>query len=194
MKLWLVRHPPVLAAAGLCYGVTDLPVRAEDLAAQVERLAPLLPAAATLWSSPLSRCQSLAEALARRRPDLRLRVDERLREMNFGDWEGRRWDAIASDDYSAWLADFAHHRVGGGESTQQVIDRVASALEEARNQAPSQALNETGASTQEACVWITHAGVIRAVSWVLQGHRAIERAGQWPREAPAMGEWWQVDA
>jgi alpha-ribazole phosphatase len=182
MKLWLVRHPPVQAAAGLCYGITDLPVLADELSVQAERLSPLLPVAAVVWSSPLSRCRALAEALSQRRPDLGLRVDERLREMDFGDWEGQRWDAIAQPEYSAWLADFAHHRVGGGESAQQVIDRVASALDEAR------------ASASAAPVWITHAGVIRSVHLLLQGRRRIERASQWPREAPAMGHWWVVDA
>ena len=28
------------------------------------------------------------------RPDLACNTDARLREMNFGHWEGRRWDAI----------------------------------------------------------------------------------------------------
>jgi alpha-ribazole phosphatase len=51
------------------------------------------------------------------------------------------------------MADFAHHRFGGAESTQQVIDRVAGALHDLR------------ASQAREAVWVTHAGVIRAVQF-----------------------------
>ena len=38
-------------------------------------------------------------------------------------------------------------------------------------------------------LWITHAGVIRAVDLLAQGLRQIERADQWPLEAPKYGQW-----
>ena len=36
-------------------------------------------------------------------------------------------------------------------------------------------------------LWITHAGVIRAVRLLLAGVRVVERADQWPREAVPFG-------
>ena len=38
-------------------------------------------------------------------------------------------------------------------------------------------------------VWITHAGVIRAAQLLAQGVRHVERADQWPVDAPAFGQW-----
>ena len=38
-------------------------------------------------------------------------------------------------------------------------------------------------------LWITHAGVIRAVELLARGVRHIERADQWPVEAPKYGQW-----
>jgi alpha-ribazole phosphatase len=38
-------------------------------------------------------------------------------------------------------------------------------------------------------VWITHAGVIRAVELIARGQRHITRADQWPLAAPEYGQW-----
>ena len=34
------------------------------------------------------------------------KTETRLSEMNFGCWEGQRWDAIPKADYARWMADF----------------------------------------------------------------------------------------
>lgn len=93
-------------------------------------LARRLPAGAHVFCSPLQRCAALAAAVADRRPDVQTQVDGRLREMDFGAWEGRPWQEIARVEVEAWTADFAHHRPSGGESVACLLARVARALEQ----------------------------------------------------------------
>lgn len=177
MKLWLLRHARVTLDAGLCYGATDVPADTALTQVAAEAAAALLPQGLPVWVSGLGRAQQLAHALQAVRPDLPTPLtDVRLNEMDFGRWELQRWDAVPRAAFDTWMADFAHHRFGGAESTQQVIDRVADAL---------QALGESGASE---AVWVTHAGVIRAVQFVAaQGRGPISGAALWPREAPEPG-------
>ncbi|MGQ2978888.1 MAG: histidine phosphatase family protein [Polaromonas sp.] len=176
MKLWLVRHAPVLLAPGSCYGALDVPADDAETRASAQALADVLPQGLRIITSPLQRCEQLAQALHGLRPDLTLAVDKRLQEMNFGNWEGRRWDAIARSEFDAWTADFAGHLVGGhGESVRAVMDRVGQAFDSLPRDADA--------------VWVTHAGIIRAALLLAQGIREVERADQWPLDATACGQW-----
>jgi alpha-ribazole phosphatase len=42
-------------------------------------------------------------------------------------------------------------------------------------------------------VWITHAGIIRAAQLIASGVRRVDRAGQWPQEGVACGQWRTVE-
>jgi alpha-ribazole phosphatase len=182
MKLWLVRHARVQLAGGLCYGASDVPADPEHTQAVAATLATVLPMGAPLWVSGLGRAQQLTAAVRARRADLAPpTVDLRLNEMDFGQWELQAWDAIPRSAFDVWMADFTHHRFGGAESTQQVIDRVAAALNATR---------ETGAAD---AVWICHAGVIRAVQYIAtHGASPIEGVHQWPERAPEPGGYIQI--
>lgn len=176
MKLWLVRHAPVLLAPGSCYGALDVAADAAATSAAALALANVLPQGLRVSTSPLQRCEQLAHALYGLRPDLMLQTDARLREMNFGNWEGRRWDAIAQSEFDAWTANFADHAVGGhGETVRAVMTRVGEAFDELRDEADA--------------VWITHAGIIRAAQLLAQGIRQVEHADQWPQDGVACGQW-----
>lgn len=181
MKLWLVRHAQPLIEAGVCYGATDVAADAQATAIAAEALSNALPSRLTLWVSPLQRCEQLAQALIGLRPDLTYKKDSRLREMDFGVWEGHRWDAIAPEAFDAWTADFGGHRFGGQESVSEFMGRVALAWDEFHNQ---------GQDT----VWIAHAGVIRAASLLAQGIRQVETAAQWPSQALGFGQWTVVNS
>jgi alpha-ribazole phosphatase len=177
MKLWLLRHARVLLPAGVCYGVSDVGADPQATAAAASAFAPLPASGSAVWCSPLTRARSLASALQTARPDLQPPVcDARLQEMDFGDWELHDWAQIPRPALQAWTDDFAQHRFGGKESTQRVIDRVADALD------------DLAASGAPEAVWVTHAGVIRAVLFLQQGQRQIRDAMQWPRAAPQTGE------
>jgi len=176
MKLWLARHATPLVDAGICYGRRDVAADAAATAECAQALARLLPAGIRVSHSPLGRCVQLAQALSELRPDLALSSDPRLQEMDFGAWEGRAWQDIAPTELQAWTDGFAEYAAGGsGESTSQVMARVASAFDDLQGQPDT--------------LWITHAGVIRAAELIARGVRQIARADEWPVEAPSYGQW-----
>ena len=173
--LWLVRHAPVLAADGLCYGATDLAVDAEANSAAAEALSTQLPAGLIAHSSPLKRCTQLAHGLQALRPDLHVERDARLREMDFGAWEGRRWTDIPRPEFDRWLADFADAApAGNGETVRALMARVGQAWADWR------------ASGRDA-LWITHAGVIRAALLLARGKLLPNSAADWPDDALPFG-------
>lgn len=176
MKLWLVRHAPVLLAPGSCYGALDVPADAQATAQAAQALAAALPPGMRVSTSPLQRCEQLAQALYGLRPDLTLQSDARLREMDFGAWEGRAWNTIVQNEFDAWTTDFANHAVGGnGETVRSVMARVGAAFDALPRDADA--------------AWITHAGIIRATLLLAQGIRQVSRADEWPLETTACGEW-----
>ena len=179
MKLWLVRHAQPLVEAGICYGRLDMAADATATGECAKALAALLPAGSRVISSPLQRCEQLAHALLGLRPDLTCTTDARLAEMDFGEWEGRAWQAIGPAELQAWTSDFSSYAVGRhGESVAAFMARVGSAFDALQDQ------QDPGAT-----LWITHAGVIRAVQLLAQGVRQIARADQWPLDAPKYGQW-----
>ncbi len=182
MKLWLLRHAPVMLGPGLCSGSSDVPAHAALTREAAMAVSPLLPPGTPVWVSGLLRAQQLAAALQVERSDLgAARIDTRLNEMDFGVWELQRWDSVPPDAFDAWMADFAHHRFGGVESTQMLLYRVAAALGELR---PAPSTN---------VLWITHAGVIRAVRHILSSGVHIREAAEWPKDAPEPGAWVTVE-
>ena len=183
MKLHLLRHAQTTANAGLCYGITDVPVPHAATRALAAIAADRFLDGQHAWScSPLKRCAGVAEAIVERRPGLDIRKDPRLAEMDFGAWEGRPWAAIPRPELDAWTLDFADTPAGGtGETVRLFMQRVGAAFDDWRH------------GGRDA-VWITHAGVLRA-AWLLQvGGHCPAHAGQWPRRAIAFGECVTIDA
>ena len=172
--LWLVRHAQPLVAPGICYGATDLPADAAATRLCADDLALRLPRGCRVRSSPLQRCTQLTEALIALRPDLQTSVDPRLAEMDFGCWEGWRWDAIPRAAIDAWTAQFGPWRFGGRESVQQLLDRVTRAWKETR-------------AVPGPSVWVTHAGVVRAALLLSRGTTVLTRSDQWPSDSVPYG-------
>ncbi|MBL8395031.1 MAG: alpha-ribazole phosphatase family protein [Candidatus Accumulibacter sp.] len=161
MQLFLIRHPRPLLAAGICYGQLD--VEAEDPLPIARRLQALLPSGTPVIASPLQRARLLAEAL-----DRQARFDQRLREIDFGAWEGLPWEAIGRPMLNAWAADVLHFVPPGGESVAMLQARVVECVASLRG---------------ERCALVTHAGAIRA----LLGHWLRLPIGEWSRLAVDFG-------
>ena len=190
MKLWLVRHAQPLIDAGICYGRLDMAADAEATAECAAKLATQLPAGLRVVSSPLQRCEQLAQALQALRPDLAYKTDGQLQEMDFGQWEGCAWQDSPHAELDAWTSDFAHYQAGhDGESVTAFMARVGAAFEGLTPQSQIPAMVQRTMAQDSGVLWITHAGVIRAVALLAQGVRHIERANQWPVEAPKYGQW-----
>ncbi|MEV7114128.1 bifunctional RNase H/acid phosphatase [Streptomyces anulatus] len=99
---------------------------------QAERAAEYFAALGTVQeivSSPLRRCRETAAAVAGRL-GLDVRIEEGLRETDFGAWEGLTFGEVReryADDLTAWLASPDTAPTGGGESFAEVAERVAAA-------------------------------------------------------------------
>ncbi|MFZ4535185.1 alpha-ribazole phosphatase family protein [Propionivibrio sp.] len=156
MQVFLIRHPRPLIDAGICYGQLD--IESEDALPVSARLRPLLPEGTPVISSPLRRARQLAEAL-----DPAARIDARLCEMDFGEWEGQSWEDIGRHALDTWAADVLQFTPPGGESAACLQQR-AIAFAKSLN-GPRVAL-------------VTHAGIMRAL------------LGHW-RQLP-LGEWSQL--
>ena len=178
-RLWLVRHGRPLIESGVCYGRLDVSADIEHTKSSAIKLHSTLPADIQLiHCSPLQRCQQLAAELLSARPGS-AQTDVRLQEMDFGAWEGQRWDAIAREEIDAWTDNFTACQPGNGESLQAMLARVKEALDEARQQ-------------EKDVVWITHAGVIRCVTWLLEHGDRAPQAREWTMAAPGFGEWFSL--
>jgi len=143
VQIFLIRHPRPLIEAGVCYGRLD--VDCEDPLPVAARLR--LPPDTPIFSSPLRRARRLAEAL-----DPCARLDARLAEIDFGDWEGLRWDDIDRNAIDDWAADVLNFTPPRGESVADLQRRVIDFSGE---------IKATVDGTRVAL--ITHAGVIRAL-------------------------------
>jgi probable phosphoglycerate mutase len=121
-ELWLVRHGETPASKGRTLaGWADVPLTAHGQD-QASALRPRLAGERfnSVWSSDLRRALTtarLAWGEARR--------DERLREMNFGELEGRPWETLDSRWQEAFVR-FEGLTAPGGESFDDLRARVLS--------------------------------------------------------------------
>ncbi|MBR1804002.1 MAG: alpha-ribazole phosphatase [Muribaculaceae bacterium] len=132
MKVILVRHTSVDVPQGTCYGQTDVPVAStftQEADATLSRLQPLMPFDA-VFSSPLTRARLLAAHCGFQHPIL----DERLMEMNMGEWEMQLYDEIQDPHLQAWYDDYMHLPTTGGEAFPDLYARVAQFLDELKQQ------------------------------------------------------------
>lgn len=177
------RHPRPQGAAGRCIGRTDLPVdrrKAKRLAHRIRQQARRQGWPRVVHSSPLQRCALVGRIL--RGWGWRHQVHEALLEMDFGRWDGQGWPAIARDDVDAWCADFLHARPGGGESLDQVLDRVQGWW------------RVHGAATPTApLLVVAHAGWMLSLQWLLTRDERPRYASQWPAP-PGYGVRWLIGA
>ena len=176
MKLWLVRHAKPLIAEGLCYGQLDIAAEPGATQQAATKIAPLLPKNARIYSSGLQRARQLAQAIQSERDDLSHQIDPRLNEINFGAWEGIAWNAIPQPDFDTWISNFDAHQFGGAESVRDLLIRTSQAL--------------SACASHQNVIWVTHAGVIRAVNYIKQyGLNAPATSDKWPAKAPAFGDY-----
>ena len=167
------RHPRPEQVAGRCIGRTDVPVdprRSRRLAHRIRARARREGTARVIWTSPLRRSADVGRWLARW--GWTHHIDARLAELDFGDWDGRPWEAIGAGPLDAWCADFAAHPPGGGEAVLALMQRCADFLRE-----------QPGA-------WIVgHAGWINAAARVVAGQGAPSEAADWPAAIPYGALW-----
>ena len=147
ITLYFVRHGETdWNRAGRYQGQRDIPLNATGRAQAArngQMLAELLGGAAAMLdfvASPLSRARETMEIIRQELtlPPLDYRRDDRLREIHYGEWEGRLWHELPQIDpegYAARRADPWDWQPAGGESYRMLSDRVAHWLAEVTNDA-----------------------------------------------------------
>lgn len=178
-SLWLLRHAQPLIAPGVCYGQLDVPADPSATLQAGTRFGTVLPPGSIVRYSPLQRCVQLAQALPV--PESGQLADARLQEMHFGHWEGQSWNAIGRAAVDAWAQDLYQHAPGTGESLAAMLQRVRSALIDSWQ-------HDSRLGSRDV-VWVTHAGVIRCVQWLLRYGAAHPSSADWSLPAPAFGQW-----
>lgn len=126
-RFWWVRHGPTHEKAFT--GWRDVPADLSDTAA-LARLDGYLPQGAVLVSSDLIRASATADAVAAGRE--RLAHDPDLRELHFGDWDGKHWSQVAETHPAlsrAYWEEPGDHCPPGGESWNTAAARVSGAVQ-----------------------------------------------------------------
>lgn len=129
MIIYFIRHTSVDVPKGVCYGQTDVPLNPsfeEEASQTLSNLQGL--AFDKVYTSPLSRCTRLSSFCGY--PDAER--DDRIKEINFGDWEMHRFDDISDTNLEKWYKDYLHVKATNGESFEDQYRRVAEFLDELR--------------------------------------------------------------
>lgn len=127
MEITLIRHTSVDVPRGVCYGQTDVPLRDsffEEAALTKQNLGGAVFNA--VYTSPLTRSVRLADFCGY--PNA-IR-DNRLKEMNFGEWEMQPFDTNTDPHLQEWYEDYLNQPATGGESFAMVYQRVSDFLDE----------------------------------------------------------------
>ena len=106
MKIYAIRHTSVNVNPGICYGQTDVEVAGSFFDERQKTAYEISDIKFDeIWSSPLKRCKKLVQSLF---PENQIKYDQRLKELNFGEWEMLSWDEIyARPEGKVWMNNFA---------------------------------------------------------------------------------------
>ncbi|MEW5821532.1 MAG: alpha-ribazole phosphatase [Cyanobacteriota bacterium] len=148
MEIFLIRHTSVDINKEICYGFSDVKLAdnyKEDFKKLKKKLKPINPS--IVYSSPLIRCSMLADYLS----DTNYIKDNRLKELNFGDWEMKNWYEIEQDELDKWIKEFVNYRCPEGETFVELFERA------------KEFYQEIITKDFEKVYIITHGGVIRSI-------------------------------
>ena len=148
MNIYLIRHTTPDIELIYCYGQSDLDVK-DTFPDELKKVREALPEmdSVKVYSSPLKRCSKLAEALQAGK----VTYDERLKELNFGDWEMKPWKEIDQESLDYWVENFVERSAPNGESFRDLYNRQLSFLDE---------IKET---KDENIIIVGHGGSLRAM-------------------------------
>ncbi len=146
MELFVIRHTEVQNPNNLCYGNYDISLKPnyehkskiffENLPNDLDQI----------YSSPSKRCTDLLDL-----HNLNFNIHKDLRELDFGDWEGKKWDDIDQTHLNYWMEDYVNRSPKNGE---KMIDLYKRSIEFTYK------LVELDF---QKILLVTHAGVIRSL-------------------------------
>jgi len=160
-RLYLIRHGEVEEKYHKVFGGSRIDMALSPLGLrQADALAAWLKEAGVekIYASPMQRVRQTLEPTARQH-SLEPEIMHGLREMDFGDWTGHRWDQVSSlFGVSAfdWLEIIENNGIPNGESSAGLASRVRECLKSIASSNPRQ-------KTAVFC----HGGIIRVMLGLL---------------------------
>jgi len=152
MEVYLIRHTKLIVDKNVCYGQSDLALKAPFIKEFNKIINQVKVEQSKIYSSPLSRCSLLANYFhLHNKSQHHIKYDDRLKELNFGQRELKKWDKIELKPLNEWMNDFVNYTIPGGESFTQLYLRVNDFIE-------TTLLKE---QRKRPAIIIIHAGVIR---------------------------------
>ena len=147
MEIYIIRHTKPNCDKGICYGQADVDIQ-DNLELNKLKNNIINPEEFVFYTSPLKRCLKLAEHIS----NSKFISDNRLMEINFGDWELQKWTSIENhQDFQSWRNDFVEFTCPNGESFQDLYKRSTNFF------------NEILKADHKKIAIVTHAGVIRCI-------------------------------
>jgi broad specificity phosphatase PhoE len=139
-------------------------------------------AIARVVSSPLQRARQTAQYIASEH-GLAVETDERLIELDYGEWDGQQLGLVPRDDWARWRVD-ATFAPPGGESLLDVQERVASFCAETVSESDTVTIAVSHVSPIKAAVCFA-LGADPLATWRMQLSLAsITRIGGRPDGSP----------
>ena len=130
MKLFFLRHTSLNVEIDVFYGQTDLDV-SDTFEEEVQLIQKKIQNfnidtnSIKVYSSPLKRCIKLTNKLTEN-----YIVDERIKEMNLGDWEMKKMSSISEKEKVDWENNLLSFKIPNGESNNEFLKRLNSFLED----------------------------------------------------------------
>lgn len=158
--LYLIRHGETqLNMKGVYYGWTDCGLSGKGVM-QAEKVAGMLKDITfdKVISSPLKRAKETA-AIVSRCQQSEIILDERLKELNFGSWEGKHYKTIQDsdrDNWDLWVNDWKKTAPPAGESFISMYRRVKQSIKEILEKYEGQTI-----------MVVTHQGCLRIIMCIL---------------------------
>ncbi|WP_299441009.1 alpha-ribazole phosphatase [uncultured Aquimarina sp.] len=152
MEIYLVRHTTPNIEKGICYGQSDLGIT-DTFDSEVIKIHNQIPVhkISKIFCSPLQRCKILAETF-----NIPIVYDNRLKELDFGDWELKAWNDIHPSELNPWMEDFVNVQVPNGESYVTLQKRIL------------EFYNSLEHTAEDSIMIVAHAGPIRALLAYIQ--------------------------
>ena len=124
MKIYLLRHTSLDIGPDIFYGQSDIDVsdsfenEVNNIKDKISKLN-IYDEKMKIISSPLTRCKKLARALFSD-----FSVEERIKELNFGDWENKNIKQIPKEQLENWKNNIMSFQIPNGESNNEFYQRV----------------------------------------------------------------------
>jgi alpha-ribazole phosphatase len=170
LELYLVRHgKSTWNETGRIQGQTDVPLSSEGLQ-QAQALHKRIRdwSFDEVYSSDLQRAKQTAEIAL---PNAALQLDERLREIHLGDFQGRTWHDLTDAERDVFSVQYAgpyHQKVPGGECNDDLQERALSWL--------------SSLPKEGRVIAFSHGGLIASALYTVVGRPAVrhwKEAGGW---------------